>query len=171
MIEYLMEPQWSPYVAGAGIGILLWLSFLFSNKPLGCSTAFSRISGMIEFRLLKKTVDDKEYYRIFPPETDWQVMMVMGIVIGAFLSSVLSGTFHITLIPETFSYAFGDNFLFRLIIALIGGIFMGLGARWSWGCTSGHGISGLSQLSLASLVAVLGFFIAGISTAMILYSL
>ncbi len=170
MFDLLFETQWSPYLAGAGIGILLWCSFLFSDRPLGCSTAFSKTSGMIESLFCPDRVKNKEYYKLVPPDIDWQWMMVLGIIVGSFISSSLSGTFQISFIPHTFQSTFGDNLLVRLGIALIGGIFMGLGARWSWGCTSGHGISGVSQLSLASLIAIMGFFIAGIVTAMLLYA-
>ncbi len=171
MLELLLEPRWSPYLAGAGIGLLLWCSFLFSNKPLGCSTAFSRTFGMIESAFNPEKVKNLDYYTIFPPVIEWQWMMVVGIIIGSFLSSYISGTFQIIFIPHTFYTFFGDNLLFRFLTALIGGILMGLGARWAWGCTSGHGISGLAQLSLASMVSVIGFFIAGIVTAILLYSL
>jgi len=171
MFELLMEPRWSPYLAGAGIGVLLWCSFLFSNKPLGCSTAFSRTSGMIEQLINPKKVKKSEYYQMVIPEIEWQWMMVLGIILGAFFSSFLSGTFQLSVIPQTFGAAFGDNLLLRFLTAIVGGIMMGLGARWASGCTSGHGISGLSQLSLASLVAASGFFIAGIATAMLLFSI
>jgi len=43
-----------------------------------------------------------------------------------------------------------------------GGILIGFGTRWAGGCTSGHAISGLSNLQLPSLIAVIGFFIGGI---------
>ena len=56
MLEGLFLEQWSPYIAGIGIGILSWFAFLLSDKPIGCSTAFTRTSGMIErlFRGSKK---------------------------------------------------------------------------------------------------------------------
>ena len=47
-MEWLTQATWSPYVAGAGIGILSWLAFLLSDKGIGCSTAFARTAGMIE---------------------------------------------------------------------------------------------------------------------------
>lgn len=47
-MDYLKEIRWSPYVAGAGIGVLSWLSFLISRKPIACSTTFAKASGMIE---------------------------------------------------------------------------------------------------------------------------
>jgi hypothetical protein len=98
-------------------------------------------------------------------------MLVVGIIIGAFISSMLSGTFHLNIVPDMFAKTFGDNPIIRLIVALVGGVFMGLGARWAWGCTSGHGISGLAQLSVASLAAVASFFVGGIATAMLLFTI
>lgn len=50
-----------------------------------------------------------------------------------------------------------------LIVILIGGFLIGFGTRWAGGCTSGHAISGLSNLQLPSLIAVIGFFIGGLT--------
>ena len=47
-MEFLAEVRWSPYAVGIGIGILSWLSFLISRKPIACSTSFAKTSGMIE---------------------------------------------------------------------------------------------------------------------------
>jgi len=60
-MEWLSMELWSPYVVGAGIGILSWLTFLVSDKPIGCSTAFARTSGMIErlFRGLRQEFSTK----------------------------------------------------------------------------------------------------------------
>ena len=49
-----------------------------------------------------------------------------------------------------------------LSILAVGGFLVGFGARYAGGCTSGHAISGLSNLQLPSLIAVIGFFIGGI---------
>ena len=49
-----------------------------------------------------------------------------------------------------------------LFILSLGGFFVGFGARYAGGCTSGHAISGLSNLQLPSLIAVIGFFIGGL---------
>jgi uncharacterized membrane protein YedE/YeeE len=169
-MNLLMEPLWSPYLAGAGIGLLLLCSFLFSGRPLGCSSAFSRTAGMIQCHVLGKEIRNSEYYKLLPPKIEWQIMLVLGIVLGSFLSSSLSGTFELNVVPESFGSAFGYDPVLRIFTALAGGIFMGMGARWAWGCTSGHGISGFSQLSVASIAAVACFFAAGIATAMLLYA-
>ena len=48
------------------------------------------------------------------------------------------------------------------ILLIVGGFLIGFGTRWAGGCTSGHAISGLSNLQLPSLIAVIGFFIGGL---------
>ncbi|MDI6719568.1 MAG: YeeE/YedE thiosulfate transporter family protein [Methanomicrobiales archaeon] len=161
--------DWMPYIAGAGIGILSWFAFLLSDRPLGCSTAYARTSGMLERAVRGDAVLDKPYYRKFVPQVDWEWMLVLGIVIGAFIAAVLLGEFAIVWVPSTFEAAFGSSVALRLAVALIGGVLMGIGARWAGGCTSGHGISGTLQLAVSSWVAVIVFFVSGILTAFLLY--
>jgi uncharacterized protein len=168
-MEWLSMEQWSPYVVGTGIGLLSCFSFVLSDKPLGCSSAFSRTSGMIERLFRGRTVEEKAYYRKVVPSIDWEWMLVVGIFVGAFLSSQLSGQFRWTWVPQLWASAFGEGSLVRWIVSLAGGIIMGIGARWAGGCTSGHGISGTLQLAVSSWLATLSFFVGGIVTAMILY--
>ncbi|MBN1541138.1 YeeE/YedE family protein, partial [candidate division KSB1 bacterium] len=141
-MSILSELRWSPYLVGAAIGVLSWFSFLLARQPISCSTSFARTSGMIERALRGKKVQDKTYYQKFKLVVDWQWMLVAGIVIGAFLSALLSGDLRLQWIPALWQSAYGPNPLLRLVAALIGGIFLGFGARWANGCTSGHGISG-----------------------------
>ena len=58
-----------------------------------------------------------------------------------------------------------------LLILSIGGLFVGFGARYAGGCTSGHAISGLSNLQLPSLIAVIGFFIGGLTMIHLIFPL
>ena len=90
-------------------------------------------------------------------------------IIGAFLSSYLSGTFHILWVPSLWEATFGSSAPLRVLAALAGGILLGFGARWAGGCTSGHGISGSIQLSLASMITAACFFAGGIAVALLLY--
>ena len=168
-MEWLKMAQWSPYAVGIGIGVLSWLAFLLSDKPIGCSAAFSRTSGMVERLFRGSRVAAKPYYKKFPPTVDWQWMLVIGILVGAFISAQLSGEFRATWIPQMWASSFGNGIGMRWIVALIGGVLIGLGARWAGGCTSGHGISGTLQLAVSSWVAVMGFFIGGIVTAVAIY--
>jgi len=169
MMEWLKMAQWSPYAVGIGIGVLSWLAFLLSDKPIGCSAAFSRTSGMVERLFRGSRVAEKPYYKKFTPTVDWQWMLVIGILVGAFISAQRSGEFRATWIPQMWASSFGSGIGMRWIVALIGGVLIGLGARWAGGCTSGHGISGTLQLAVSSWLAVMGFFFGGIVTAMAIY--
>jgi len=100
------------------------------------------------------------------PNSGLEWMLVIGVIVGSFLSAKLSGQFQIQWIPGQWSALFGSAFLPRWLVALIGGIIMGFGARWAGGCTSGHGISGTLQLAVSSWLAAICFFIGGIATAM-----
>jgi len=171
MMSYLTQIRWSPYAVGAAIGILSWFTFLFLKKPIGCSTAFARTSGMIGKLLSRKTISEKQYFKEFPPVIDWEVMFVIGIVIGAFISAYISGDFKIMTVPKSWAREFGDSIILRIIISIIGGVFLGFGARLAGGCTSGHGISGTMQMAVSSWVSAIFFFIGGGVTAYLMFSL
>ncbi|WP_045220172.1 YeeE/YedE thiosulfate transporter family protein [Desulfonatronum thioautotrophicum] len=169
-MEFLTEVRWSPYIVGIGIGVLSWLTFLISRQPLACSTTFARTSGLLE-RLMRGTrVENMRYYQEIKLTWGWQGMLVVGIVCGALLSALLSGDFQGQWVPDRWAATFGDSVLPRLLVALLGGIFMGFGARWANGCTSGHGISGSMQLAVSSWISALCFFIGGILTAKFIFN-
>lgn len=161
--------RWSPHVVGMGIGFLSCLAFLLSNKPIGCSTAFARTSGMLERLFRGKRTLQKPYYRKFVPEIDWEWMLVAGVFLGSFLSASLSGEFRFQWVPAAWAKSAGEASAVRWIVALLGGVVMGFGARWAGGCTSGHGISGTLQLALSSWIAAVCFFIGGIASAMLIF--
>ncbi|MDD2598487.1 MAG: YeeE/YedE thiosulfate transporter family protein [Kiritimatiellae bacterium] len=169
VIEVLRDQTWSPYAVGAGIGVLSWLTFLFSDSPLGVSTAFTKSAGMIERAIRGPKVEKKLYYQENKLGVDWGWVLVIGVFIGALVSAGISGTFRFDWVPSMWEAAFGANIFTRLAVALAGGICLGFGARWAGGCTSGHGISGTMQLVLGSWLAAACFFISGVATAMFIY--
>ena len=57
----------------------------------------------------------------------------------------------------------------NIIILVVGGLLIGFGTRYAGGCTSGHAITGLSQLQLGSLISVIGFFIGGLIMIHLIY--
>jgi uncharacterized membrane protein YedE/YeeE len=168
-MNWLMEVQWSPYIAGAGIGVLSWFTWLISSEPIGCSTSFSRIAGMIEKLFRGRKVEKKLYYQEVKPEIDWQMMLVIGVVVGALVSSLLSGDFNLQWFPAIWSLHFGNNIILRLVVAFAGGVLLGFGSRWADGCTSGHGISGTMQLAVSSWISAICFFIGGILMAQLVF--
>ena len=170
-MEWLSMKLWSPYVVGAGIGMLSWFTFLLSDTYIGCSTAFTRMIGMIERLFRGSKTAEKPYYQKFPLIVDWEWMLVIGVVIGSFISAKLSGQFQMQWVPNKWEASFGPTISTRCLVALIGGIVIGFGSRWAGGCTSGHGVSGSLQLAVSSWVAAICFFIGGIVTAMVIFRL
>jgi len=171
LVDFLTEVRWPPYAVGIGIGVLSWLSFLISREPISCSTSFARTSGGVERLFLGKKVESKPYYQEIKLVVGWQGMLVVGIVIGSLVSALLSGDFHWQWVPSRWASAFGDSPSLRAFVALIGGVFLGFGARWAGGCTSGHGIGGTLQLAVSSWISAVCFFIGGILMAQVLFKI
>ena len=168
-MSWLLAQRWSPYVVGAGIGVLSWLTFLISKKPIGCSTTFARASGVLRRWVQGEQVGEMAYYKRLGLRVDWQWMLVVGIFVGALLSSLASGDFALSWVPGIWAARFGQAPLPRLLTALVGGVFMGLGSRWAGGCTSGHGISGTLQLAISGWISAIFFFVGGIIAALLLF--
>lgn len=162
---------WSPYLVGALIGVLSMATFYFSNKPLSVSTAYARLAGMIGNLFSKAHTENLKFYQDNKPKFEWQVMLVFGMLLGAFIAAVTGGEFGAAWVPAMWENRFGPDVALRLGMAFLGGALLAYGARLAGGCTSGHGISGALQLSVSSWIALASFFIAGIATATLLYRL
>ena len=164
-------PAWSPYVVGALIGVLSWLTFYFSNKPIGASSFYATLAGMIGKVFAKKHTEKLEYYKSHPPVADWEFAFVIAIVGGAFLAAVTGGELTREWLPPMWEARFGEGTIgLRAVVSMLGGVLMAFGARLAGGCTSGHGISGTLQLNVGSWIAVICFFVGGIAVAMPLFA-
>jgi uncharacterized membrane protein YedE/YeeE len=152
---------WSPYLVGAGIGVLSWLTFYFSDKPIGASSFYATVAGMIGKTVAPKHTDDLDYFKSNPPKLNWEFAFVLAAVAGAAVAAITGGGFINEWVPEMWRARFGDSLLLRAAFAFGGGALMAFGARLAGGCTSGHGISGTLQLNVASWIAVICFFIGG----------
>lgn len=164
-------PAWSPYLVGAGIGVLSWLTFYFSDSPIGASSFYAQVSGFIGKLFAKRHTESLAYFRDNPPCVDWEFVFVVATIAGGSIAAVTGGEFANEWLPPMWVARFGDSIVLRAVIAFGGGILMAFGARLAGGCTSGHGISGTLQLNVASWIAVVCFFIGGIAVAMTLFKL
>ena len=127
------KTQWSPYVAGALIGVVSWFSVLTAGKYLGVSTTFVRTIGRIESLFTPERVASLPYFVKEKPIIDWQWMEVLGILIGAFIAARLSGDFKRTFVPPMWEKRFGYSRFKRWIVAFLGGIILMFGARMADG--------------------------------------
>lgn len=152
---------WNPYLGGTLLGILLFLAFLLTGHGLGSSGGINRVVVAIQDTVAPQHVDRTPYLAQIAggerePLDHWIVWQVAGILVGGFVSGLLRKrvriqTYHGPQItPRT-----------RWLMALLGGILMGYGARMARGCTSGQALSGGAVLSVGSWAFTLAIFGGG----------
>jgi hypothetical protein len=173
-MDFLFKP-WPWYVAGPLIGITVPLLLLMGNKRLGISSTLRQVcAAIIPSKIPLLNYDWKR--------DNWNLFFVAGVLIGGFIGGViLANPNPVDVSSSTLSYFRSLNLnnpqgllpseLFNwsslttvkgLILIVVGGFLVGFGTRYARGCTSGHGILGLSALQWPSLVATASFFLGGI---------
>lgn len=178
MIEFLSQP-WPWYVAGPAIALVMFLLLWFggefgvssSLRSTLCMMGAGKACGFFDFDWRRDI---------------WNLLFVVGIVIGGFIAFqfLMTGSDPVAINPKTIAYlesigveapaedgTLVPTSLFSwegllsikgILLIAVGGFLVGFGTRYAGGCTSGHAISGLSNLQLPSLIAVIGFFIGGL---------
>lgn len=176
MNQFLKKDRWSPYLVGAGIGMLSWITFAWMNKALGVSTTMVRAAGAIEKTVAKSHVESNAYFVKYlgtaaepKPVFEWQFALVVMLFFGALLAAKLAGSRFEEQVPSLWAWRFGPSKWIRYIAAFLGGVILLFGARLAGGCTSGHGISGGLQLAVSSWAFFLSMFVSGVITAFVLF--
>ena len=149
---------WSPYLVGAGIGVLSWLTFYFADKPIGASSFYATVAGFIGKLVARKHTESLKYFQSNPPAVDYGFVFVICTILGGFIAAWTGGEIRNEWLHPMWVDRFGDSIALRAIIGFAGG------------CTSGHGISGTLQLNAGSWLTVIFMFIGGIAAAMLLYT-
>ena len=174
-IHELLSSPWPWYVAGPLIGLTVPLLLLLGNKVFGISSNLRHVCAILPNRI---PFFNYNWWQA----GGWNLVFAGGIMLGAFLAAGWFGNPEplavnpateqdLAAIGVSVDGGFAPEAFFSLaalgniktwLILLGGGFLVGFGARYAGGCTSGHAISGLSNLQLPSLVAVIGFFIGGL---------
>lgn len=181
-MNWILDP-WPWYVSGPLIACFM-LFLLFSGKRFGMS---SNLRAACSAFGAGKRISFFDYD--WKSQT-WNLLLALGAAIGGYIGAeVLSRDRAVDLNPETIQKlrilgfeSAGQEYLplrlfsiealsdpFTLALLILGGLFVGFGARYAGGCTSGHAISGLSDLQLPSLLAVIGFFAGGLITIHLIF--
>jgi hypothetical protein len=118
----LTMKSWSPYLAGAGIGVLSWFAFATADHPIGVTTAFENSAALVEKAAIPNLEQSNDYYAKKeaegkPPKIDWEWMLVVGVFVGALVSSILSRDRGSAVVPPLWRWRFGDSALKRLAVA------------------------------------------------------
>jgi uncharacterized protein len=173
-MKFLYEP-WPWYVAGPLIGLTVPLLLLMGNKKLGVSSTLRQIcAALIPMDLPLLRYDWRK--------DSWNLLFVGGVLIGGILGGVVfANPDPVAISSSTSAYLASQGLaephglmpreLFNwstllswkgFYLMIVGGFLVGFGTRYARGCTSGHGILGLSALQWPSLLATASFFLGGI---------
>jgi uncharacterized membrane protein YedE/YeeE len=149
-------------VAGAAIaGVTLALAFA-ANKRLGISTGFEDVCSLV----LRTPYFARE---AVTRGRAWRLPFLAGLVLGGVLSAVFSGGWQPTWALGMLDARLHLSHAGKLGWMFVGGLFIGFGTRLAGGCTSGHGIFGLSNVEWPSLLSTVSFMGGGIVTTQLLY--
>lgn len=183
-MDFILQP-WAWYIGGPLIALTLFLFFYF-GKGFGVSSnleTICTIAGAGKF---------SDYFKRDWRERNWSLIFVLGLFIGGFIASSFLSSNSVDLNPKTVqelaNLGFADagqtsifpKEIFSIdsmlsfkgfLILIISGFLIGFGTRYAGGCTSGHAITGLSNLQLPSLLAVIGFFSGGLIMTWVLFPL
>jgi uncharacterized membrane protein YedE/YeeE len=166
---------WSWYVTGPVIGLFVPALLILGNRVFGVSSNLRHLCSAVLPGKLDYFCYDWKRAGL------WNLLFAAGILVGGFLSSRWGVSQNVAISQQTtlaltklgirdFSgLAPREVFTWSALLTLkgfasviLGGFLVGFGSAYAGGCTSGHAISGLADLQLSSLIAVLGFFAGGL---------
>ena len=162
--------------AGISLGLLLVLATALV-KPLGVSTQFVVTDAAVAHKVAPEFAEENRYLAKYGEKTDWGVgygwMLVFGMFVGGGITARLFRKKQPEVdkgsMPSMWTQHFGASHAKRYFAAFAGGVLLLFGARLAGGCTSGHMISGISQLALSSFLFGGTVFLAAVLMAKFLY--
>jgi len=149
----------NPYIGGVLLGLVLLAANFISGRGLGASGAIKSVvvatTQSIAPNYTAKTKYFKEYHEEHSgsPMKNWLVFQMLGVIVGGFASGALAGRLKLKVehSPKISSRR-------RLIFALLGGIFFGVGSQLGRGCTSGSALSGIAVISFGGIITMMAIF-------------
>ena len=181
-MEYIFQP-WPWFISGFLIALTM-LVLLLLGKRFGMSSNLRTICTICG------AGKASDFFNFNWKQGSWNLLIVVGAIIGGYIGAnylsdgsmpqiseaTLRSLTELNIVAENqylpvelFSFEALD--LKTIVILIVGGLLIGFGARYAGGCTSGHAISGLSNLQLPSLIAVIGFFAGGLLMVHVLFPL
>lgn len=178
LLNYLRKELWSPYIAGALLGVVGVLAVWLSDSLLGASGAFENIAGAIGKLVAPVLFSNMYFTYIMPLDPTYGItyglMMLIGLFFGGFAGAASSKTLlwgkKGAANPDNqWKRIFGPQTWKRWVLAFVGAIILEYAAGIAGGCTSGLAISGGMLLAPAAFLFIMGMFISGIATALLVY--
>jgi len=159
-------PWWTGGILMSGL-LLLTFSVFGADRPLGASTYVPYFADLI-FDL---DPDKYSYLKEIQEAGAWEGVMLLGALFGGFITSVfITKSFRFSLVPTGWKKYKNNSVVSRLIWSFVAGFFMIIGARLAGGCTSGHFMSGMSQMAISSMIFGAVVMIALVITGRLFYN-
>lgn len=149
-------------MAGALIAATTLVLLFVANRRLGISSGLEDLCSLVL---------ERPYFRrnAVISGRQWRLPFLGGLFLGGLLSATLSGDWSVSWSLGLLDQHLGLGHAGKLAWMFVGGLFIGFGTRLADGCTSGHGIFGLSNMEMPSLVATVSFMAGGVATTQLLY--
>jgi uncharacterized membrane protein YedE/YeeE len=166
-VIHSLRKQWSPYAAGVGLGVVVTVSMAVFGHRLSGAGAYQHLSGFVGRPLAPGSM----YWReVVPTGMTWDVLVLLGSVLGAFVTAACDGDFAFRTMPDRqWIDVFGPSPARRWLLAFVGSVLTEVGGGISGGCTASLAVSGGAVLAPAAFVFMAGMFASGIPTALLLY--
>ncbi len=149
----------NPYLAGVLLGLVLLAANFVAGRGLGASGAVkSAVVAGVE-TVAPNHATSAEFYNNFSeahdgkPLNSWLVYQMLGVIVGGFLSGVLSRRLKLKV-----EHSPGITSRTRLLFAMAGGLLFGFGSQLGRGCTSGSALSGMAVFSLGGFITMAAIF-------------
>lgn len=166
----LKKKVWSPWAAGALLGITATASYALAHQTIGSSGGIESLDSILSHGLNLSWANSMYFKFIMPPVVAFQIILFVGMILGAFTASKLADDFKFRMMPDRqWREKFGPSKVKRWAMIFLGGVIIEYASGIAGGCTSGLAISGTMQLSPAGLLFIVGLFASGIITTKILY--
>lgn len=182
-MELIFQP-WPWYISGFLIACIMLVLLLMGKK-------FGMSSNLRTFCAACGAGKASSFFQFDWKSDKWNLLVVIGAMLGGFVASHYLSNGEMPAISEATKVSLANiniasengylpqelfsisalSDIKTILILIVGGLLIGFGARYAGGCTSGHAISGLSNLQLPSLIAVIGFFIGGLVMVHLLFPL
>ncbi len=166
--KFLTDKEWSPYTAGAGLGVVTTIALAVCNKRLSGAGAYQHLSGYVGRAL----APDSVYWRyVVPTGVTWEVYLFIGTFLGAFASALVSRQFKLRTVPDSqWGDVFGPSVARRWLLVFFGTMILEYAAGIGGGCTASLAVSGGAVLAPGAFVFMAGMFGGGIPVARALYA-